>query len=59
MWDRVLAINLTAPVMLSRAVIGVMLQQKSGSIFNVASKAGISGSVAGVAYTSSKHDTVG
>jgi NAD(P)-dependent dehydrogenase (short-subunit alcohol dehydrogenase family) len=58
MWDRVIAINLTAPVMLCKAVIGTMLHQGSGSIVNVASKAGISGSAAGVAYTSSKHGIV-
>jgi NAD(P)-dependent dehydrogenase (short-subunit alcohol dehydrogenase family) len=58
MWDRVIAINLTAPVKLCRAVIHTMLRQGSGSIVNVASKAGISGSASGVAYTSSKHGIV-
>lgn len=58
MWDRVIAINLTAPVMLMKAVTPYMLQQKGGSIVNVSSKAGLSGSVAGVAYTSSKHGIV-
>lgn len=58
-WDRVIAVNLTAPVMLMKAVVPYMLKQKSGSIVNVASKAGMSGAAAGVAYTSSKHGIVG
>jgi len=57
-WNRVIAVNLTAPVMLSKAVIGTMVTQGSGTITNVASKAGLSGSVSGVAYTASKHGLV-
>lgn len=53
MWDRCLAVNLTAPVKLMREVIPIMKSQKCGSIVNMASKAGISGAVAGVAYTAS------
>jgi len=58
-WDRVIAVNLTAPIKLMREVINVMKVQKSGCIVNVASKAGTSGAVSGVAYTSSKHGLVG
>lgn len=58
-WDRIIAVNLTAPVRLMREVLKVMKAQKSGSIVNVSSKAGISGAVAGVAYTASKHGIVG
>lgn len=58
MCNRVIAVNFTAPVLLSKAVIDTMLQQGSGCIFNVASKAGISGSATGVAYTASKHGIV-
>ncbi|MCJ1297797.1 hypothetical protein MMC08_000585 [Hypocenomyce scalaris] len=54
-WDRIIALNLTAPVKLMREVVPVMLKQGGGSIVNVSSKAGLSGAVAGVAYTSSKH----
>jgi NAD(P)-dependent dehydrogenase (short-subunit alcohol dehydrogenase family) len=53
MWDRCIAINLTAPVKLMREVLVVMKEQKSGSIVNVASKASISGAAAGIAYTAS------
>jgi NAD(P)-dependent dehydrogenase (short-subunit alcohol dehydrogenase family) len=59
-WDRIIAVNLTAPVRLMRAVVKVMKKQgKGGVVVNVASKAGTSGAVAGVAYTSSKHGLVG
>ncbi|KAK7448425.1 hypothetical protein VKT23_013688 [Stygiomarasmius scandens] len=58
-WDRVIAVNLTAPIKLMREVINVMKVQKSGCIVNVSSKAGMSGAVAGVAYTSSKHGLIG
>ena len=58
MWDRVIAVNLTAPVKLMREVLAVMKAQGSGSIVNVCSKAGMSGASAGVAYTASKHGLV-
>ncbi|KAF8982213.1 hypothetical protein BDQ17DRAFT_1437997 [Cyathus striatus] len=58
-WEKVIAVNLTAPVRLMREVVKVMKKQKSGCIVNVASKAGTSGAVAGVAYTASKHGLVG
>lgn len=58
-WDRVLNINITAIMRLTRAVIPVMLEAGSGSIVNVSSEAGLRGSAAGVAYTTSKHAVVG
>ncbi|GKT53605.1 short-chain dehydrogenase/reductase SDR [Colletotrichum tofieldiae] len=58
-WDRVMAVNLTVPVRMMRAVIPFMREKKSGSIVNVASTAGVSGAVAGIAYTCSKHGLVG
>jgi len=58
-WDRIIAVNLTAPVLLMREVLPGMEKQKSGSIVNVSSKAGVSGAVAGVAYTASKHGLIG
>lgn len=51
-------INLTAPVYLMREVIPYMLKAGSGSIVNVTSYAGLSGAVAGVAYTAAKHGLV-
>jgi NAD(P)-dependent dehydrogenase (short-subunit alcohol dehydrogenase family) len=52
-WERCLAVNLTAPVELMREVIPIMRREKSGSIVNLASKAGTSGAASGVAYTAS------
>jgi NAD(P)-dependent dehydrogenase (short-subunit alcohol dehydrogenase family) len=58
-WDRVLAVNLTGPMRLSRAVIPLMLAQGGGSIVTVASKASVSAGASGVAYTASKHGVIG
>jgi hypothetical protein len=57
-WERVMAINLTVPIRLMKAVLPFMKEQKDGSIVNVASKAGTSGASAGIAYTASKHGLV-
>jgi len=46
--------------LLMKEVVKIMLKHGGGgSIVNVASKAGLSGAVAGVAYTASKHGLVG
>ncbi|KAJ5747639.1 uncharacterized protein N7511_009335 [Penicillium nucicola] len=58
-WKRCLAVNLTAPVELMREVIPLMRKEQSGSIVNLASKAGTSGAASGVAYTASKHGLIG
>lgn len=58
-WERVLSINLTVPVRLMAAVLPSMKEHKGGAIVNVASRAALSGAVAGVAYTASKHGLVG
>jgi NAD(P)-dependent dehydrogenase (short-subunit alcohol dehydrogenase family) len=54
-WDRVLAVNLTAMMRLTRAVLAPMLARGAGSIVNVGSEAGQRGSAAGTPYTTSKH----
>lgn len=58
-WDRVIAVNLTAPLRLIRAVVPHMLAAGKGSIVNVSSEAGLRGTCAGAAYTSSKHGLIG
>lgn len=54
-WERVLAVNLTGMMTLTRAVLPVMLGRGRGSIVNVGSEAGLRGSAAGTPYTTSKH----
>ncbi|MEU6148179.1 glucose 1-dehydrogenase [Streptomyces sp. NPDC047081] len=58
-WERVIRVNLTAPFLLTRAVLPHMLEAGKGAIVNTASEAGIRGSAAGAAYTASKHGVVG
>ncbi|KAG7094572.1 hypothetical protein E1B28_005400 [Marasmius oreades] len=58
-WEKVMAVNLNAPVKLMREVINDMKANGGGSIVNVCSKASVSGAVAGAAYTASKHALFG
>jgi NAD(P)-dependent dehydrogenase (short-subunit alcohol dehydrogenase family) len=55
LWDRVIAVNLTSVMKLSRAVIKLMLQQGNGSIVTTSSGASFKSGIAGTAYTTSKH----
>lgn len=54
-WERVMSVNVTAVMRLTRAVLPLMLNAGIGSIVNVSSEAGLRGSAAGTAYTTSKH----
>ncbi|MGW2262384.1 SDR family NAD(P)-dependent oxidoreductase [Streptomyces sp. NPDC001780] len=58
-WERVIRINLTAPFLLTRAVLPHMQAAERGSIVFTASEAALRGSAAGAAYTASKHAVVG
>jgi len=58
-WDRVMAVNVTGVMRLSRAVIPLMLEAGGGAIVTVASKASLGAGAAGVAYTTSKHAVIG
>ncbi|BAJ74221.1 dehydrogenase with different specificities [Microbacterium testaceum StLB037] len=58
-WDRVMSVNLTGPMRLTRAVLPLMIAVGEGAIVNVASEAALRGSTAGAAYTSSKHAIAG
>ncbi|MBC9727276.1 SDR family NAD(P)-dependent oxidoreductase [Streptomyces sp. TRM68367] len=58
-WERVIRVNLTAPFLLTRAVLPHMLAAGKGAIVSTASEAGLRGSAAGAAYTASKHGVVG
>jgi NAD(P)-dependent dehydrogenase (short-subunit alcohol dehydrogenase family) len=56
---RVLETNLLAPFLLAKAFGAMMLAQRSGSIVNVASVAGLVGVADRAAYNSSKHGLIG
>ncbi|HEY7269441.1 MAG TPA: SDR family NAD(P)-dependent oxidoreductase [Dehalococcoidia bacterium] len=58
-WARVMAVNLTGPMMLCRKALPSMMQRKAGAIVNIASVGGLGGGSAGVAYTASKHGIIG
>jgi NAD(P)-dependent dehydrogenase (short-subunit alcohol dehydrogenase family) len=53
-FERMLDLNLRSGFLLSRAVVPLMLKQKSGSIVNVASKAAVDHSAGAAAYAASK-----
>lgn len=59
LWEKVININLTAPMKLSRKVIPIMEKQESGNIINISSLGGLYGSRAGAAYTASKFALTG
>ncbi len=56
-WDAVMAINLTAPMLLAQESLRFWQRQREGSIVNIASRVWVSG--AGPAYTASKAGLVG
>lgn len=53
-WDKVLQINLTGQFLCAQAVGRQMMKQKSGSIINIASIAGLGGYASSVPYSASK-----
>lgn len=58
-YRRVLEVNLVAPFLLAKAFGSVMLRQRSGSIVNIASVAGLLGIADRAAYNASKHGLIG
>lgn len=58
-WNRTLAVNLTGPFLVSRAVLPHMLAAGSGVLIHTASVAGLTGGNGGAAYCVSKHGLVG
>jgi NAD(P)-dependent dehydrogenase (short-subunit alcohol dehydrogenase family) len=53
-WQHTLAVNLTAPWLLTRAALPGMLERGSGRIFYVSSVAALNGGVVGPNYAASK-----
>ena len=58
-WDAVLAVDLSAPFLLSRACLPAMYERGWGRIINVASVAGKIGLKYGAAYSAAKHGLIG
>jgi NAD(P)-dependent dehydrogenase (short-subunit alcohol dehydrogenase family) len=58
-WNRVMDVNVTGLMRITRAVLPPMIEQKRGSIINVSSVGGLRGGAAGAAYTTSKHAVIG
>lgn len=58
-WGYTLTLNLTAPYLLSKAALPVMLAKKRGRILNISSLAGKIGLPHGAAYSASKHGLLG
>jgi 3-hydroxybutyrate dehydrogenase len=58
-WDLSLAVNLTAPYLLCKAVLPEMLARRWGRIITIASINGKIGSLHGAAYAASKHGVLG
>ena len=58
-WERHLRVNVTGPYLMTRALLGGMLERGWGRVINVASLAGLYGSPYVTAYTTSKHALVG
>jgi NAD(P)-dependent dehydrogenase (short-subunit alcohol dehydrogenase family) len=59
MWNRVLGVNLTAVMRMTRAVLPGMVEAGSGNVVTVASKASLGAGASGVSYTASKHGVIG
>ncbi len=58
-WHKTLALNLTAPYLLTKAVLPILLARKWGRIINIASINGKLPALHGAAYTASKHGLLG
>jgi NAD(P)-dependent dehydrogenase (short-subunit alcohol dehydrogenase family) len=59
LWDKIINLNLTALMRITRESVKMMLAQKGGVILNIASVGGLYGCRGGAAYVASKHAVVG
>ena len=58
-WEALVRLNLTAPYLLCRRVLPIMVQQRGGRIVNIASTSGLQGYLHQSAYCATKHGLVG
>ena len=58
-WDRVMDINLKGPFLCTKAVLRLMMKQRSGKIINMASVVGVSGNAGQANYAASKAGLIG
>jgi NAD(P)-dependent dehydrogenase (short-subunit alcohol dehydrogenase family) len=54
-WQRVMDLNVTVPMRLTRAVLPAMLRHGGGTLVYISSEASLRSSLSGAAYTTSKH----
>lgn len=54
MWDRMLAVNLKGPFLVTRAAVELLRRSEWGAVVNIASVAGITGNGSSIAYCASK-----
>ena len=59
LWNQVLAVNLTATFLCSKAVLAPMIEAKQGKIINIASIAGKVGEPTASAYSAAKFGVIG
>lgn len=59
LWDRMLAVNLTATYLCTQQVLPAMIVAGGGRIVNIASTAGVSAAPRMTAYAAAKHGVVG
>ena len=58
-WERSLRVNVTAPFLITREVLPLMIARKKGRIINIASSAAVQGYLHQSAYSASKHALLG
>lgn len=58
-WEKVMAVNVRGPFLMSRAAVGPMREQRWGRIINIASAAGVYGLKSLGAYSASKAAVIG
>lgn len=59
LWDRMITVNLTGPMLCMKQVLPDMLAAKRGRVITVASVAGVRGTPRASAYSASKHGVIG